>query len=88
MTVTEKFTRDAINKMFEICNVNKTYDVVLAEGNETWYLDQKWTEADREAWKTWFVKTAIQRKLCYNKSHATRQFEWFDLSYGPVVLKD
>lgn len=81
----DKFIEDAINKMFEICGSTRTYQSVLVENRDGWFMEQRWKMADREQWKAWFVSTIRKRRLAYSKENAERQFEWFDLMYGPVI---
>lgn len=81
------FVTDALNKMFEICGSTMKYeDAVEASKNRSeWYLENEWNSDQREVWKKWFVTEVMKRKIVPSLQHANREFDWFDLAYGPKL---
>jgi len=83
----KRFVADALNKMFEICGSEMRYEdaVEASKSHSEWYLQQQWTPNQREVWKQWFISEILKRKIVPTTQVADREFDWFDLAYGPKI---
>jgi hypothetical protein len=67
-----------LKKQFEI--VGRKYRKSCTN-KENWYRRSKWTHAQKEQFKKFFVKTLKEDLMC-TAAHAKEEFMWWDLGYG------
>ena len=80
----EEFVIDAINKQFEIANIDPT---VLKTDPTGWFSNNTMTDIHHQQWKLWFI-AECRKRFKYSKHAAEREFDYFDLSYGLKIKND
>lgn len=87
MTKTDKFVREAIEKMMEMAGKQKTYDEVLeySKDHPDWFREQSWDISTEEEFKAWFISTIRKQKIVRSKKQAEKEYSYFNLMWGPVL---
>lgn len=86
MTKREKFIKDSVNKMFELAEVNLTYDMVKGL-KSTWFTENTMTEEQYQQWYDWSVTEIVKRRVVTSKRAAKKEIDWLNFYCGLKIRK-
>jgi hypothetical protein len=73
-----KFLERAVQKQHEIIGLTYEPGTVLPDG---WYSQHSWTLAQRDQFRSWFIRTMVQR-VGEPQARAEKAWAWWNLGYG------
>lgn len=82
----KKLVRELINKQFQICGIDLTYDDVTNNKIPNWYSKYTCTEKQNKKWREFGVKFLI--KNGFTKKNAQKEMNYFNLDYGLRLKND